>query len=53
MSTRENIRLIARTPFIIHLALSAIHYNCRLLSHLLMYFIASIANNMNPDQTAP
>ena len=27
--------------------------NCRLLSHLHSTLIAFIANNMNPDQTAP
>ena len=31
----------------------AIHNNCHLLSLLLMYFEAYIANNMDQDQTAP
>ena len=31
----------------------AIQHKCRLLSHLLIYLAAYIANNMNPDQTAP
>ena len=31
----------------------AIHDNCCLLRHLLFAFEACIANNMNPDRTAP
>ena len=30
-----------------------IHNNCCLLSHLLCTLVAYIANNMDPDQTAP
>ena len=29
------------------------HQFCCLLSHLLMFLAAYIANNMDPDQTAP
>ena len=32
---------------------TAIHYNSRLLTYVLNTLVAYIANNMDPDQTAP
>ena len=38
---------------VILLSFPVMHNQRCLLSHLLMFFVANIAINMNPDQTAP